>query len=117
MVGNRVDSAMAIYSEKEFAFDDKTKDLFANLADDLSRALVNIEVNEQRQRNAMQLKKLSSAVDQSADAIMILSSEGAIEVSIPNSSGSQGTVQVKFQAVDQRFCALMKMKCSVMSRC
>lgn len=79
MVGNRVDSVMAIYSEKEFAFDDKTKDLLANLADDLSRALVNIEVNEQRQRNAMQLKKLSSAVDQSADAIMILSSEGAIE--------------------------------------
>ena len=73
MVGNRVDSVMAIYSEKEFAFDDKTKDLLANLADDLSRALVNIEVNEQRQRNAMQLKSFQ-AVDQSADAIMILSS-------------------------------------------
>ncbi len=79
IVAGKVERVLAIYSEKEFAFDDKTRDLLTNLAEDLSRALVNIVIEQQRAQNANQLRKLSSAVDQSADAIMILSADGDIE--------------------------------------
>ena len=76
---NSVRLVLTIYSDKEFAFDDKTQDLLANLSEDLSNALVNIAIENQRRASEIQLKRLSSAVDQSADAIMIISADGKIE--------------------------------------
>src|SRR5690606_38967072 len=61
------------------AFDEKLADLLESLGEDMSYAISHIELEQERIRAQSQLNKLSQAVEQSADAVMIISPQGQIE--------------------------------------
>ncbi|MCG8611404.1 MAG: diguanylate cyclase, partial [Pseudomonadales bacterium] len=88
--GDDVCYVLAVYSEQEDAFDQKMQSLLASLSDDLSNAIAHIEAEKNRGEIEKRLRQLSSAVDQSADAILIMSAEGQIEYVNPRFKAISG---------------------------
>jgi len=76
---NQVIGLFTLYSTVEDVFDTDMLALLNNLSDDISVAIFHIEQAQQKRRAETTIRKLSSAVEQSADAVIICNTEGLIE--------------------------------------
>ncbi len=79
IVNNTVENVLVLYSDRKEVFDERLVNLLQNLAEDITNAQANILSEEKRKEVEQQFRRLSSAVDQSADAILIMSPRGEIE--------------------------------------
>ena len=79
VVGGRVIGLFTLYAEYEDVFDIQTLAVLQNLGRDLSSALYQIEQEKQKQLAVATIRKLSRAVEQSINGIMIVSVDGVIE--------------------------------------
>lgn len=71
--------ALCIYAAQANAFEEGFAELLESLGEDLSFAITHIEAEAERARAQSQLNKLSQAVQQSADAVIIINTQGLIE--------------------------------------
>lgn len=79
LTDGNVCSVFMLYADEADVFDSKMEQLLANLSEDLSYALKNLNAEEKRIVAEKRLKLLSSAIDQSADAVTIMNDNGVIE--------------------------------------
>jgi diguanylate cyclase (GGDEF)-like protein/PAS domain S-box-containing protein len=70
--GGRVAGRFSLYADEPDFFDAAQLSLLEEMANDLSFALDNIEHEELRQQGEQRLRKLSRAVEQSANAVVII---------------------------------------------
>lgn len=70
---------LAFFSNAQNYIDPEMASLLADLAGDLQRGLQRLETEQERLRAVHQVNQLSKAVEQSADAIMIVNMEGRID--------------------------------------
>jgi PAS domain S-box-containing protein len=75
----KVIAVFVLYSNQINVFDEKMQQLLNYLSDDLSFALNHFEINMQNSQSEKRLLVLSSAIDQSADAVTIINREKRIE--------------------------------------
>lgn len=70
---------IVLYSHIRQYIDPEMAALLQKLGEDVSQALAQLQVEANRQKALIQVKQLSKAVEQSADAIMIISTSGLVE--------------------------------------
>ncbi|RMF19099.1 MAG: EAL domain-containing protein [Gammaproteobacteria bacterium] len=70
---------VTLYSGQEHGFDREMEGLLTNLGEDLGFALHHMALEQENRRARQELEKLSQAVEQSADAVMILGTDGLIQ--------------------------------------
>lgn len=95
VVNNKVENVLVLYSDRLEVFDDRLINLLQNLAEDITNAQANIFSEQKRKQVEQQLQRLSSAVDQSADAILIMSPKGEIEYINPKFEKLTGYASVE----------------------
>lgn len=78
-IGKRILGMFSLYAYESNFFDAAQLRLLEEMADDVSFALVNIEHEELRRQGEEKLRKLSRAVEQSANAVLITDRDGTIE--------------------------------------
>jgi PAS domain S-box-containing protein len=71
--------ALNIYASEPDAFDKEEVNLLSELADDLAFGIVALRTRAEREQAQESLKKLSSAVEQTADIVIITDKDGVIE--------------------------------------
>jgi PAS domain S-box-containing protein len=71
--------ALNIYASEPDAFDKEEINLLSELADDLAFGIVALHTRVEREQAQESLKKLSSAVEQTADIVIITDKDGVIE--------------------------------------
>ena len=79
LVDGQVCAVLVLYSDQGNMFDERLKQLLSNLSEDLSYALKNFNIEQKRNTAQKRLRLLSSAIDQSADAVTIMNAEGIVE--------------------------------------
>lgn len=79
IANNEAHGVLVLYSSQAGAFEDEQLSLLARMGEDLGNAITHIDREQERLRSRAQLSKLSQAVEQSADAVMIMSTAGLIE--------------------------------------
>lgn len=79
MVNNEVFGVLTLHATQADVFEGELLNLLARLGEDLGHAITHIDREQERIRSRAQLSKLSQAVEQSADAVTIISTEGLIE--------------------------------------
>ena len=77
--GGRVTGIFSLYAREPDFFDEAQLRLLEEMAEDVSFALENIEREAQRKKIEDNLRKLSRAVEQSANAVVITDRDGRIE--------------------------------------
>jgi PAS domain S-box-containing protein len=114
---NRTLGALNIYASEPDAFDKEEVNLLWELTNDLAYGIVTLHTRAEHKQAEESLKKLSSAVEQTADIVIITDKDGAIEY--VNSAFEKVTGYVKEEAVgktprilksgkhDQRFYELL----------
>lgn len=70
---------IVLYSHHRQYIDPEMSALLQKLSEDVNQALVQMQIEATRQRALIQVNQLSKAVEQSADAIMIISTSGLVE--------------------------------------
>ncbi|WP_369602432.1 EAL domain-containing protein [Hahella sp. SMD15-11] len=70
---------VVLYSHQPHAFDSDMVALLGSLGEDLSFALHHLQLSRESARAGQELEKLSQAVEQSADAVMMLGTDGVIQ--------------------------------------
>ncbi|MDW7980845.1 MAG: PAS domain S-box protein [Verrucomicrobiales bacterium] len=78
-MNGRIAGALMICADHVNAFDEEELDLLAEVAEDLGYALENIERKRAQERVEAELRRLSTAVEQAAEAIVITDTTGAIQ--------------------------------------
>jgi len=79
LLNDQVCAVLVLYSDQSNVFDERFKQLLSNLSEDLSYALKNLDAEQKRNTTQKRLRLLSSAIDQSADAVTIMNAEGIVE--------------------------------------
>jgi len=79
----KVYAVFTLYSAQKNVFDSEMASLLSLLSNDISSALYHIEQAQQKLLTEARLRNLSSAVEQSADAIFITDTQGFIEYTNP----------------------------------
>ncbi len=79
MLDGHVGAVLVLYSAQDNMFDERLEQLLTNLSEDLSYALKNFDIEHKRNTAQKRLRLLSSAIDQSADAVTIMNAEGIVE--------------------------------------
>jgi PAS domain S-box-containing protein len=77
--GERVAGIFSLYAYEANFFDPEQLRLLQEMADDISFALENIEHETRRVKHEQSLQKLSRAVEQTANAVLITDRDGVIE--------------------------------------
>lgn len=86
LLDDKVNAVLVLYSAQSNVFNERLKQLLSNLSGDLSYALQNIEAEQKRNATQKRLRLLSSAIDQSTDAVTIMNAEGIVEYVNPKFS-------------------------------
>lgn len=76
---DKVIGIFTLYSEYEDVFDDAMLALLASLSDDISTAYRHILLSKQRKQADATIRKLSSAIEQGINSVLISNLEGTIE--------------------------------------
>jgi len=76
---NRTLGVLNIYASEPDAFDKEEVNLLSELANDLAFGIVALRTRVEREQTQETLKKLSSAVEQTADIVIITNKDGVIE--------------------------------------
>jgi len=79
LLDDQVCAVLVLYSDQSNVFDEQFRQLLSNLSEDLSHALKNLDAEQKRNTAQKRLHLLSSAIDQSADAVTIMNAEGIVE--------------------------------------
>lgn len=77
--GKQVIGIFTLYSHIEAVFDAQMLALLSSLSDDLSKAYRNIQLNNKQQEADSTIRKLSSAIEQGMNSVLISNTEGVIE--------------------------------------
>ena len=93
IVENELTGIFTLYSAQKNVFDNELIQLLENLSNDISSALFNIKQSKLKLLADSTILKLSSAVEQSADAIIITNTEGSIEYINPEFTSLTGYSQ------------------------
>jgi len=79
LLDEKVCAVLVLYSDQDNMFDERLQRLLSNLSEDLSYALKNFDIEKKRKIAQKRLHLLSSAIDQSTDAVTIMNAEGIVE--------------------------------------
>jgi len=90
IIENELTGIFTLYSAQKNVFDNELIQLLENLSNDISSALFNIKQSKLKLLADTTILKLSSAVEQSADAIIITNTEGEIEYINPEFTSLTG---------------------------
>ena len=77
--GAAVEGIFTLYSTTADVFTEAMIDLLTHLTEDLQTALSHLDQLEEKRQAEVQIKKLSMAIEQSANAVLIINTQGVIE--------------------------------------
>jgi len=90
IINNQVIAAFALYSTQEGVFDAEMLSLLSSLSGDISAALFHIEQAQLKLQAETTIRKLSSALEQSEDAVIITDTQTNIEYVNPRFTALTG---------------------------